>query len=525
MTPPHPEQQDFRTFLRTLWRWKFLVLALLIVVPAISYLLEARKDRQYRSSTLVQVQAVSLDPSLFPQAPTGSQSILTVARLVQTSGIARAAGKLMDPPQPGGALLGKIDVSPDTDTGFLSIGATDTDPRRAAQIANAFSLAISSNRAASQISQINFAIGGAKRQLERLDRRDQAGRNQLRGQLERLRALRALAQRPDAAIIERAVPAATPQGRNVRRAIELGLVIAVLLSIGAVALAENSDRRIRNPDELEELTGLPLLSAIPATAFGSGGSDGRDEEAFQMLRAALMYFNVDRRLNSVVIASPGQEDGKTTVAVRLAVALARAGKQVILVDADLRHPRAGVRLGVEASDGLATVVVGAHQLFEVLVKPTHYAGEVLDLPEAGSLRVLPAGTPPPNPAEILSAPGLPRVLADLEARSDIVIVDTAAALAVSDALPLLQAASGVVLVARLNRSTRAAIRRLQAVVGSAGGTALGVVATGSSPRAHGYGYGYGYAGPKRRERRRTRKAEKKQSATAPPLPPRDTVDV
>lgn len=516
MTPQQSQQQDARAFLRSLWRWKWLILALLIVVPAASYALEARKERKYRSAALIRVEAINVDASLFPQASVGSQSILSVARLVRTRTIAHAAGQLMRPPEPGVPLLGRIDVAPDTETGFLSINATDPNAPRAAAIANAFAVAISANRTATFVGQINFAIANVKRQLAGLSRRDVVNRNQLNGQLERLRSLRD-AQRPDAAIVERAVASSTPVGRNTRRAIELGLVIALLLSVGAVALAENVDRRIRSPDELEELTGLPLLSTIPASAFGA---DTREEEAFQMLRGALTYFNVDRRVNSVVIASPGQEDGKTTVAVRLALSLYRAGKHVILVDADLRHASVASRLGINATDGLAAVVVGERHLFEVL-HPAHI--DAPDTPDRGSLRVLPAGTPPPNPAEILSSPALRRVLTDLEERSDIVIVDTAAALAVSDALPLLQAASGVVLIARVNRSTRAALKRLQQVVESASGTVLGVVATGTSPRTHGYGYGYGYAEPKKRRGRKARKAATHDEPAAPA--PRDTVDV
>ncbi|HEX6391274.1 MAG TPA: hypothetical protein VFZ89_17560, partial [Solirubrobacteraceae bacterium] len=364
MTPRQQEQQDLRAALRALWRWKFLVLALLIVVPGICYALEARKTEEYRSGALVQGQAAAIDPTLVPNA-SGTQNILTVARLVKTRTIARAAGEHMRPPQPGEPLLGRVNVTADVDTGFLTISGTDTDPRRAADIANAFALAISDNRNARTVGQINYAIGGVKRQLDSVSAKDVTTRAQLRTQLARLRGLRAT-QRPDSAIVERAAPSATPVGRNTRRALELGIVIAVLLSIGAIAVAENIDRRIRHPEELEELTGLPLLSTIPATAFGSVGND---EEAFQMLRASLTYFNVERRISSVVIASPGQEDGKTTVATRLAVSLYRAGKHVILVDADLRHASIGPRFGLSASDGLGAVVVGERQLYEVLATP------------------------------------------------------------------------------------------------------------------------------------------------------------
>src|SRR5689334_20743215 len=156
MTPQPAEQNDFRAYLRALWRWKWLMLAFLIVVPLIAYVLEVRKERIYQSSTLVQPQAVQLDPSLFGGTTvSSSQNILAIARLIKTTEVASAAAKLMpNGPPSGGSLLGHVTVNPDTDTGFVTINATDPDPKRAAAIANAFGQAISqdqSNKAQGQI--------------------------------------------------------------------------------------------------------------------------------------------------------------------------------------------------------------------------------------------------------------------------------------------------------------------------------------------------------------------------------------
>ena len=495
MTPEHNESQDFRAYLRSVWRWKFLLIGLLIVIPAVSYVLEARKPLRYSASALVQGKSTAIDPTLFASPPSAPESILTVARLVQTRTIATAAGKLMRPPEPGGAISGLISVAPDTDTGFLTISATAPTPQRAADVANAFARAISSNRTAQTIGQIDLATAGLKRRRATLPSVDPQ-RRVVNDQIQRLRTLRSTL-RPDQGVVETAIASPVPVDRNTRRAIQLGIVIALLLGAGAVAIAESSDRRLRNPDDLEALTGLPLLSAIPSTAFAGPADEEVDEEAFQMLRAALTYFNLDRRLASVVIASAGQEDGKTTVAIRLAYALARSGSRVILVDADLRQPRIAGRLGLPPAEGLGSVLVGTQQLSEVLVDlPIHAQGQS---PGHGNLKLLPAGPSAPNPAELLSSQALLRLLTELEGQSDLVVVDSAAALAVSDTLPLLQAASGVVLIARLNRSTKSAIRRLQQVITAASGTILGVVVTGASARG-GYEYGYGYAPPPKHRR-------------------------
>jgi capsular exopolysaccharide synthesis family protein len=515
MTPQPAEQNDFRAYLRAVWRWKWLLVAFLVVVPLISYVLEARKERQYESSTLVQPRAVSIDLSQFGGQSVGPQNIDAVARLIQTTAVASAAAKEMKhPPASSGSLLGQINVTPDPQTGFLTITATDPDPSRAAEVANAFARAISGNQAAQANAQIDQLIARLQDQISKLPKGD-VGRDQLSGQLQRLRALRSTGQNPNAAIIEKAAPSSTPINHNTRRAIELGLVIALLLGIGAVAIAENSDRRIRTPDDLEAMTGLALLSAIPESAFDPAeDEDLRDEEAFQMLRGALMYFNIDQRLKSVVITSPGQEDGKTTVAVRLAHSAARAGRNVILVDADLRRPQIGPRLHIETVEGLGTVLAGDTNLWSALIEiPVSTEGDS-QITSQGTLRVLPAGLAAPNPSELLSSEQMERVLGELEGGSDLVIVDSAAALAVSDVLPLLRWTSGVVLIARLNRSTRAGVRRLQKIITSASGTLLGVVATGAPSRTgyDGYGYGYGYKDSrerKRAERKHLRKADSK----------------
>ncbi len=113
-------------------------------------------------------------------------------------------------------------------------------------------------------------------------------------------------------------------------------------------LLDSLDRRVRSPDDLEEFTKLPLLAAIAPSAFnGELETTPVDEEAFQTLRTSLTYFTVDRQIKSVLIASPGEQEGKSTVAVRLALASAHAGLDVVLVDADLRRAGATAKLGIK----------------------------------------------------------------------------------------------------------------------------------------------------------------------------------
>ncbi|MGI8863620.1 MAG: polysaccharide biosynthesis tyrosine autokinase [Solirubrobacteraceae bacterium] len=477
---------DLRTYLRILWRWKLLFLVFVIAAPLAAYFIESGKPKSYRSTALVGVNATTVDTALLNGGASFSTSnVQAIAELVTTTPVASIAASLLNPPTAAGAIVGEVTATGDPTTNFLTITAQDPSPVRAATIANAFARAIGLNRQDAAIKELNGTISGVQSQLSHLSRKDVTTRPGLQQQLNQLRAAKA-AQSGDAAILQPATPSGVPTGLATRRTVELGLIIGLLLGFGAIALAENADRRLRTPDDLEGLTDLPLLAAIPSKAFsGKLDTSPEDEEAFQMLRTSLMYFNIDQHLSSIVITSPGEKDGKTTVAIRLALATARAGLRVILVDSDLRRAQVSSRLGIHAQEGLGAVIGGRLTLSDAIVD---YA--VPDSGE-GQLRVLPAGPPPPNPSALISSEAMQNVLNDLCSQSDLVIVDTPAALAVSDPLPLMRSVTGVVLVARMNRSSRETIRRLQRIIESAHGKLIGVVATGVSS-----GPGYDSYSPK-----------------------------
>jgi capsular polysaccharide biosynthesis protein len=382
-------QQDLRTYVRIFWRWKLLLLAFLVLIPLGVYLIERGKSKVYQSSTLLEVQDVSVTVGS-PGAPVLTGNLNAIARLVTTTPVARAAaGLLHEDRSTAGSLLSEISASANTDTGFLTITARDHDPQRAAAIARAFAGALASHQTAQAIHNIDQQVSSAAKQLAAVPRSDPVTRTALVQQIARLRALRGSTS-SGAQVIEPAVAATTPVGPQVRRAVELALIIALVLGIGAVLVAENADRRIRTPEDLEHLTSWPLLGVVPSSAFSPDKPTARDDEAFQMLHAALTYFNVDRPPASVAVMSPIVGDGKTTVAVGLAVATARAGKRAVLVDADLRRPQVCARLGIAATAGLGAVLVGERRLTDVIVE------HPVDAPEGGRMFVLPAGPAAPK---------------------------------------------------------------------------------------------------------------------------------
>jgi len=475
---------DLLGYLRALWRWKFLFLACVVVVPAIALAITLSKPETYRSTALLGVSATTVNSGPLGGGNSFSTSnVNAIAELVTTTPVAELAARSMKPPADAGQIAGQVSATADATTNFIRISAEDRNPQRAADIANAFARAISLNRQQVAVGELNTAIGVLQSQLTRLARRDPA-RPPLVQQLNQLRAALSL-QNSNAAILQPAAPASTPASARLRRTLEIGLLIGLLLGFGAVVMAQNSDRRLRGPDELEAMAEVPLLATIAPSAFSSRLETGRqDDEAFYMLRAALTYFNAERRIRSVIVASPGEKEGKTTVATRLALAAASAGLNVVLVDGDLRRGQVAIRLGIDDSQlGLGAVLAGERSLADALVAhPLPRSGE-------GHLMVLPAGPHPSNPSALLSSQQIQLVLRRLESESDLVIVDTPAALAVGDPLPLMRSVSGVILVGRMDRSSRRALRRVHRMIADAQGILLGVVATGVT-RSSGYYEGY-----------------------------------
>jgi capsular exopolysaccharide synthesis family protein len=484
------ERSDVRAYLRILWRWKLLILAFVVVIPVATYVYVSSKPKVYEASALMQVQALAVDTSLLGAEvpPPQSQTLLSAARLVTTTAVAEtAAQQLGEPRSTARTLLKGVTATADVQADFISVAARAPTGRRAAAVANAFADAVVANRTADAVNRLNATIGRVDEQLNKIagdtsTARD--ARKQLSEQLQRLRTLRA-AQGNNARVVEPAIASSTPVAPRVTRTVVLAFIVALLLAFGAVVLAQGADRKIRDPAELEALTGRPLLSAVPRSAFGDELNDGAAEEAFQTLRASLTYFNVDREVTSVLITSPAQGDGKTTVATNLARAMARAGKDVILVDADLRRPQVAWRFHVPGQAGLGGVLVAEIGLAQAFVEPE---ADTL----AGRLRILPAGPPPPNPSELLASQRMTRLLEKLTEMCDLVIVDSTPLLTVSDSLPLVEVVSGTVLVGRINETSKDAIKRLQGVIANAGGTLLGSVATGATATALYGGYGYGY---------------------------------
>jgi capsular exopolysaccharide synthesis family protein len=167
-------------------------------------------------------------------------------------------------------------------------------------------------------------------------------------------------------------------------------------------------------------------------------------EAYRTLRTNLEFFNLDEPIRTLVVTSPGAEEGKSTVLANLAVALAQGGKQVILADCDLRRPTQHTLFGLDNATGLTTMVLDGIAQSESPLRETSVDG----------LRVLPTGPSPPNPAELLGSRRMKETMAALLEQADVLLFDVPPVLVVTDALVLAVQTDGVLLVVKAGSTKR-----------------------------------------------------------------------
>lgn len=312
-------------------------------------------------------------------------------------------------------------------------------------------------------------------------------------------------------VVDRALPPASAFRPSLKRNLALGGALGLFLGIGLVFFAEYLDRRVKSPEEVDRLVGLPLLATIPdvssdggytAYGYGSkqpkvGASSPADDkfielvphlhpklataEAYRTLRTALLLSSAGG-LRSVVISSAVAGEGKTVTAANLAVVLAQLGREVVLVDGDLRRSRQHQIFAVSNRFGLANYLAGDAPV-ENIIFPTR-------IPK---LALVPAGPHPPNPAELLSSALMSDLLTILQQRFQFVVVDTPPVLPVTDASIVSAHCGGLVLCVGANQVLREELRSCWERLQIAGVRVLGVVVNRFRPERSRYGYGSYYA--------------------------------
>ena len=280
-----------------------------------------------------------------------------------------------------------------------------------------------------------------------------------------------------------------------------GLFLGVVLALIANAI----DTRARGADDVSTSVGLPLLARIllPPRRFRKHRrlamlSDRPSEyaEAYRKLRTNLDFANLTAGARSIMVTSSVEEEGKTTTVSNLAVALAKAGRRVVLVDLDLRRPMVAAVFGFEGRPGVTDTVLGRVNLDEALEVVSFADSSNSRSKDGGGssgLQILTAGTLPHDPAEFVGMPALADLVALLQDRADIVLLDTPPLLPVSDAMTMSAVVDAVVLVVKAGRLDRGMLAEAHRLLMTTPALKLGFVLTNSQAGDE-YGYGSHYGG-------------------------------
>lgn len=507
-------------YIRVLRRGAWVVALTVGFATAASVLVSLNQQRLYRSSAAVFLTGQDLAASLANVQPASVNPVReaeTQADLARTPAVAakalRQAGFRDRTPDD---LLARssVDAAPNAD--LLTFSVTDPDARTASLLATAYARAYTDYRTAIDTNKLVRARHEVEQRIRAL--RASGARNSplyasLVESVQELRTLQVLEQ-SNALLVRTAGAAHQIQPRPLRNGI-LGAVLGLVVGLGLAFLIDALNTRIRSVSEVEERLELPLLGRLSEPSRNLRETNrlamlvdphASEAEGIHLLATNFEFVNLDREARTVLFTSASRDEGKSTTAANLAIALARTGKRVVLVDLDLRRPVLDSYFDLNGHPGLTHVLLGRTSLDEALalvpVVDERESNPSFNGTTSGLLEVLGAGRLPPNPAEFVRSHALNDILAQLQERADLVLVDAPPLLGLSDAMTLSAKVDALVVVTRLSALRRATLEELRRQLDSAPTVKLGFVVTGVSAEQD-YGYGYGY-GPRITERKRER---------------------
>lgn len=421
-------------------RWKGVLLILVIGVGAtVGFTLQLPKVYQANADGFVSTNTASsgaeasINDSL---AKSRAPSYVTIATSRATAEkAAEELGYTADP----ASLIGNISVEQPEGTVLIRIFAKSSTPREAQRLADAWVRAL-----ADQVEEVE-APGSQTSPIKVVP-------------------------------IESAALPGGPISPNIRNNVAVGTLLSLMLALAYALLLARLDRRLRVASEIEREFKVSVMGMVPqfkgdtkerSVVLGSaleGGDGWTASEAFRRLRTNVAYMDVDNPPRIILVTSPNQAEGKSTVAMNLAAAIAASQQPVVLLDADLRRPTAATSLGLDDAVGLTGVLIGQIELRDALQPhPVH-----------ANLQVLAAGSIPPNPSELLASRSMGSVLTDL-AKDYIVVIDAPPVLPVTDASVLVRHADGAIVVVSYGQTIDGELRDTLSQLDNVQGRVLGVV--------------------------------------------------
>lgn len=518
---------DLRTLLRFARRWWWLLLLGPIIAGGTAYWTSSQQQPMYSAtSTLLITQS---DPSQqdLSGLQAGERLGSTYQQLVNTDPVLWAVIDRLQLPLLIADLRGSVSASVVTGTQLLRVSVSDSDPARAAQIADTvaeeFSVVISQRSTQlssgsrdalqAQITSTQGQIADLTLQIQQLEDPAAGTTTDVSSQLSSLRVTLSQAQivygdllsqqgemeLAEAALQSRVsvweqarIPAAPYEPRTLLYTL-LAVIAGLIIAAASVFLLEYLDNTVKSEEDVLELAGVPILAEIRAIPKLTPGRDqlfvlnrptSAASEAVRLLRTNLEFAAASKEISVLLVSSAGPSEGKSTVTANLAAAMSGAGLVTIIVDADLRRPTQHRIFDLPNDRGLTSLLTHPQQPW------SWAAAEVIP----GRLFVVPSGPQPPNPSDLLSTERMRQLLADMRSTVDLVIVDSPPLLAAADALVLAPHTDGVVLLCRAGQTRREALRRAVGTLQHGSIRVIGTILNGqTSSREGGYYYAEYYS--------------------------------
>ncbi|MDX6452116.1 MAG: tyrosine-protein kinase [Gaiellaceae bacterium] len=523
---PATHVSTLRDYLEVARRRKWAIIEAVLIVPLAALAFSLHQSPQYQGSAQVLLSQGDLANQLtatstYNNTPADRQA-QTQASLARVPAVAQGAIKALHLPMTPDALLTASTVTPGTNSDLLTFDVALRDRYLAQRLATAYARSYVRYRLATDTAPINAALHEVESQIAKLSPKGTLY-NSLQDKATQLRTLAAL-KTANASLV-RASDTAVQTAPKTARNVILGILLGLFLGIGLAFLREALDTRIRSAEAIGERLELPLLARLPEPLKKLRGQNrlvmlsdpaGTQAEAFRMLRTNVEFASLGKDVKMIMVTSAVEQEGKSTTIANLAVAMARAGKHVVLVDLDLRRPFVDRFFDLAEGPGLTQVALGIVPLAQAITHvpisggdPVLYASQNGNgngngngnQSQGGRLDVLPAGPIPPDPGEFVGTARLAEILLHLREHADVVLVDAPPLFHVGDGLVLSGKVDAVMVVTRMDLMRRGPLGELKRLLDTMPAQKLGFVVTGSEAKS-GYGSGYhDYYYPREYERR------------------------
>jgi capsular exopolysaccharide synthesis family protein len=494
---------DLHRLFRIARRWWWLLALCVVLGGSFAYVTARQQVPLYSASSTVLINPVGDTASLASTIQTGEKLAPTYSLWILSAPVLERVNTELIEAGVGG-LLGNVSTQVISNSLFIRISVTDSDPYRAALTANVVAeqfiqyvqeqstLALSQRKAEidGQVELLNQQISDTEARITDLQNQTNISEEQMEALqdnrnvlLEDLSRLQLSARSIDAEIASTenqlvlSSPAREPTvpfAPQIRRTVFLGVLGGGLLAVGAIALLEYFDNRVRTREEVQALTSAPVLATVsthPVSKSGQGQLFSLESprstaaESLRLLRANIEFTAATSPISALAISSPGSGEGKSLITANLGVVMARAGLKTVIIDADLRRPSQHRIFNIENYRGLTTLLKHPNEDWHEAAIPSIVPG----------LTILPSGPIPPNPSELLLLGRFGEILSQIREATDIVLLDTSPVLAVSDSLIVTSQTNGVLLVCQSGKTRRDRLQQAAAAFAQADIRLVGVV--------------------------------------------------